>query len=78
MPTTADDIRQSLLAQDPEYRRLAEEHLRCEMQLQQIHEERYLNAEDLALEVTLKKTKVHLRDLMELMVSRQKHAMAAH
>ena len=34
MPTTTEEIRQSLLEADPEFRRLAEEHSRCESQLE--------------------------------------------
>ncbi|MFY9753710.1 MAG: hypothetical protein WAJ92_13775 [Candidatus Acidiferrales bacterium] len=73
MSTTADDIRQSLLASDPEYRRLAEEHSRCESQLKQVLEESYHNAEDFQLETTLKKIKLNLRDRMELIVARHQH-----
>jgi len=72
MPT-ADDIRQSLLEADPEYRRLAEEHFRCEVQLEQIHDEPYINSEDLIQESVLKKLKLHLKDQMEMMVARYQH-----
>ncbi|MGD0963386.1 MAG: hypothetical protein ABSA57_05730 [Candidatus Acidiferrales bacterium] len=72
MPT-AEDIRQSLLEADPEYRRLAEEHFRCEVQLEQIHDEPYINSEDLIQESVLKKLKLHLKDQMEMMVARYQH-----
>ena len=54
MPTS-EDIRQSLLEADPEFRRLAEEHFRCEVQLERIHDEPYVNSEDLIQESVLKK-----------------------
>ncbi|HXJ16968.1 MAG TPA: DUF465 domain-containing protein [Candidatus Polarisedimenticolia bacterium] len=75
MPTTTQDIRQSLLAIDPEYRRLAEEHSRCESQLEQILESSYLSSEDLVREATLKKLKLRLKDQMELMVARKQQSV---
>jgi uncharacterized protein YdcH (DUF465 family) len=75
MPTTTEDIRQSLLARDPEYRRLAEEHSRCESQLEQILESSYLSSEDLVREATLKKLKLRLKDQMELMVARKQQSV---
>ena len=77
MPITAQDVRQSLLASDSEYQRLAEEHSRCEFQLEQIIKSSYLNAEDLLQEATLKKRKLRLKDEMELIVARQQH-VASH
>lgn len=71
MPITTHDIRQSLLEHDPEFRRLAEEHTRCESQLEQLIKQPYLSSEDLTLEVTLKKMKLRLKDQMELMVARR-------
>ena len=55
MPITTHDIRQTLLESDTEFRKLAEEHSRCEKQLKQLLTEPYLSSEDLALETTLKK-----------------------
>jgi len=78
MPTQADLIRQSLLANDPEYRKLAEEHTRCESQLKEILEEPYRNSEDLAQETILKKTKLRLRDRMEYLVSQHQHNLVHH
>jgi uncharacterized protein YdcH (DUF465 family) len=73
MPMTDPNIRQSLLEEDPEFRRLAEEHSRCEVQLEQIHDEPYLNSEDLIQESVLKKLKLRLKDQMELIVERYQH-----
>lgn len=70
MAVTSQDIRQSLLANDLEFRRLAEEHSRCESQLEQLVNQNYLSSEDLSLEVTLKKMKLRLKDQMEMMVAR--------
>jgi uncharacterized protein YdcH (DUF465 family) len=70
MATTTHDIRQSLMAADAEFRRLAEEHSRCESQLEQILKQPYLSSEDLLQEVALKKFKLRLKDQMELIVAR--------
>jgi len=73
MAVTSQDIRQSLLANDVEFRRLAEEHSHCESQLEQLVNQKYLSSEDLSLEVTLKKMKLRLKDQMELIVARHQH-----
>ncbi len=78
MPITTRDLRQTLLENDSEFRRLAEEHSRCESQLEQLIKQPYLSVEDLTLEVTLKKTKLRLKDQMELMVARMQRSHAHH
>jgi uncharacterized protein YdcH (DUF465 family) len=78
MPITTRDLRQTLLENDSEFRRLAEEHSRCESQLEQLIKQPYLSVEDLTLEVTLKKTKLRLKDQMELMVARMHRSHAHH
>ncbi len=77
MATTSHDIRQSLLARDPEFRNLAEEHSRCESQLEQIVKSSYLSSEDLIQEAELKKLKLRLKDRMELILARHQQ-MASH
>jgi uncharacterized protein YdcH (DUF465 family) len=71
MPITTHDIRQSLLENDMEFRCLAEEHSRCESQLDQLIKQPYMSSEDLTLEVTLKKIKLRLKDQMEMIVTRR-------
>jgi uncharacterized protein YdcH (DUF465 family) len=75
MALTSQDIRQSLLANDPEFRKLAEEHSRCESQLDQILKSSYLNSEDLMRETALKKRKLLLKDRMELILAQHQHGM---
>ena len=67
---THEQIRQSLLERDAEFQRLAEEHSRCQYQLEKIHDEPYINSEDLVQESLLKKLKLHLKDRMEMIVAR--------
>lgn len=78
MPTTTEEIRRSLLAHDPQFRQLAEEHSRCESELEEIHNELYRNSEDLIQEIKLKKLKLHLKDQMELMVARHQQQFVHH
>lgn len=77
MPNSNQDVRQSLLAHDPEFRSLAEEHSRCESELEQILESAYRSADDLLRGATLKKRKLQLKDRMEWMVAHH-HQMASH
>jgi uncharacterized protein len=74
VPITTYDIRQTLLETDVEFRCLAEEHSRCEKQLKQLVTEPYVNSEDLALEITLKKIKLRLKDQMERIVARKQQS----
>ena len=76
--TTTHDVRQSLLAQDTEFRRLCQQHSQCESELEQIANSVYLSAEDLLQEANLKKIKLHLKDEMERIVARYQHAAIQH
>jgi uncharacterized protein YdcH (DUF465 family) len=76
MPITSQDIRQSLLARDAEFRNLAEEHSRCESQLEQLLKSSYLNSEDLIQEAELKKLKLRLKDRMELILARHQQMVS--
>jgi uncharacterized protein len=78
MPVTTQEVRRFLLEQNAEFRHLADEHSRCESQLEQLLNHPYMSAEDLALEVTLKKLKLRLKDEMERIVARQQQAGLPH
>ena len=73
---TSQEIRQSLLARDPEFRSLAEEHSRCESQLEQILKSSYVSSEDLIQEAMLKKLKLRLKDRMELILARHQQMVS--
>ncbi|MBZ5695164.1 MAG: DUF465 domain-containing protein [Acidobacteriia bacterium] len=73
---THQEIRQSLLARDPEFRSLAEEHSRCESQLEQILKSSYVSSEDLIQEAALKKLKLRLKDRMELILARHQQMVS--
>ena len=74
MPITTRDLRQTLLENDSEFRRLAEEHSRCENQLERILKQPYVSSEDFIEEITLKKMKLRLKDRMETIVARYQHS----
>ncbi len=75
MAMTSQEIRQSLLATDPEFRKLAEEHSRCESQLDQILKSSYLSSEDLMQETALKKLKLRLKDRMEMILAQHRQSI---
>jgi len=74
MPTASDELRQSLLNDDTEFRLLAEEHSRCESRLEKIHKQPYFSSEDFIEEITLKKVKLRLKDRMETIMARHMHS----
>jgi uncharacterized protein YdcH (DUF465 family) len=77
MPITTREVRQFLMAQDPDFRRLVEEHTRCECQLEALLDQDYRNSEDLVQEVVLKKLKLQLKDQMAQLVADFQHRFAA-
>jgi uncharacterized protein YdcH (DUF465 family) len=78
MPNTSQDIRQSLLESNQEYRRLYEEHSRCESQLQVLVNQSYWKDEDLEMEIGLKKMKLRLKDMMAMIVARYHNQLVHH
>jgi uncharacterized protein YdcH (DUF465 family) len=73
MPETSQDIRQTLIESDQEYRTLFEEHLRCESKLQQLGQKSYWKVEDMDEEIALKRFKLYLKDMMALIVARRRN-----
>ena len=71
---TITEIREYLLHKDAEFQMLAEEHARYSIQLEQLCRTPYHSAEDLQLELELKKLKLRLKDEMEKRVVRYKQA----
>jgi uncharacterized protein YdcH (DUF465 family) len=70
------DLRGSVVAEDAEYQRLAQEHSRCDSELAQLIEQEYRSSEDLIQEVTLKKMKLRLKDQMEQRLARYRRELA--
>jgi uncharacterized protein YdcH (DUF465 family) len=71
-PTEA--IREQLMATDPEYQRLREEHARYSAQLDQLAAKHYLSDQEQIDEVRLKKLKLRVKDRMEMLVLKARAA----
>ena len=68
MSTPAEAIREQLMADNPEYRRLREEHTQYASQLNLLATKNFLTEEEKLEEVRLKKLKLRVKDQMELLV----------
>ncbi len=76
MPTPAGEIREYLLASNPEFQQLAQEHSGYEAQLEQLTTSPYLSSDDLLLQIELKKRKLRVKDAMEQMIARHGRELA--
>jgi len=66
--TPAEAIREQLMANNEEYRRLREEHTHYACQLNQLAAKNFLTEEEKVEEVRLKKLKLRAKDQMEMLV----------
>ena len=69
------ELREQLLRDNAEYRRLAEEHQSYDVELESLSNKHFLNAEEQLQEKTLKKKKLLLKDQMYLMVQQIRKEM---
>lgn len=77
MPQTTDAVRESLLSQNDEYRRLDEQHHEFESRLVVLTDKTVLSDDEQVEEVTLKKRKLQVKDRMEA-IARQFREGDAH
>ena len=70
MSSLAEAIREQLMASNPEFQRLREEHARYAAQLEQLASKHYLTEAEQMEEVRLKKLKLRVKDQMELLVQK--------
>jgi hypothetical protein len=77
MPQAPDVLRDSLLSQNDEYRRLNEQHHEYESRLMSLTQKAVLNDDEQIEEITLKKKKLQLKDRMEA-IARQFREGSAH
>jgi uncharacterized protein YdcH (DUF465 family) len=75
MSTSTEAIREQLMADNEQYRRLREEHARYASQLEALSAKLHLSPEEQAEEVRLKKLKLRVKDQMEILV---RQAQAVH
>ncbi|MBN2241249.1 MAG: DUF465 domain-containing protein [Acidobacteria bacterium] len=64
------ELREHLLRENAEYRRLAEEHHSYDIQLESLSNKHYLSEEEQLQEKMLKKKKLILKDQMYMMVQK--------
>ena len=74
MSTPTEAIRDNLMANNPEYQRLYEEHGRYAAELEQLEAKAYLTDEEKLEEVRLKKLKLRLKDQMAAILRSGKSA----
>ena len=80
MSVTIDEaeLREQLLSQDDQFRKLAAEHQSYDEQLAQLHRRHYLSDEERLQEIMLKKKKLLLKDQMYSIVQKyRKEAKAS-
>ena len=68
------DLKEVLLATDPEFNDLAIQHHKLEDRLHELTAKHYLSEPEQIEEVTLKKRKLQLKDRMELILRQHRHA----
>ena len=68
MSTPTEAVRETLMANNPEYRRLREEHVRYASQLDLLAAKNFLTEAEKLEEVRLKKLKLRVKDQMESLV----------
>jgi len=71
------ELQVKLLRDNPEYKRLADEHQSYDHQLESLNSKHYLSAEEQIQEKLLKKKKLILKDQMYVMVQKIRKEMEA-
>jgi uncharacterized protein YdcH (DUF465 family) len=64
------DVRERLIAEDPNFRRLLNKHQEYEKRLEELRSSKFLTEEEKVEEVTIKKMKLSLKDQMEEIIRR--------
>ncbi len=77
MEQLSEELRAHLMATDPEYRTLAEEHAKLKQQLTVIESKAHLTIDDEDQEHQIKKQKLHVKDQMNTIVARYKTQQVA-
>ena len=76
---TTDTLKEELIRQDAEFRELAKEHSRYEQRLSELSSLAYPSDEEQLEEITLKKKKLAIKDVMHsMMLQYQKSHASSH
>ncbi len=78
MLTNDEEIKDYLFSNDPNFRRLAEEHGSYEVMLGELHSRPRVTNQDQLEEVDIKKKKLYLKDRMSRMIQDYRQTQAAH
>ena len=78
MPTESQPLEKRLVKTDEEFRELSETHFKLERRLQDLLDRSYLSEPEQVEEMTLKKRKLQLKDLMENILRRERGMASAH
>ena len=71
-----EEIKEHLISENAEFRRLCEEHKLYEGKLNQLLSRHHMTEQDHVEEVQLKKKKLHLKDQMNSMILRFRHELS--
>ena len=72
-----EELKAHLMATDEQFRSLAEQHAQFHKKLEQLESKQHLTSDDEAEEHRLKKQKLHLKDQMNLILSRYRAQQVA-
>jgi len=65
-----EEIKEHLMSDSPEFRRLVEEHKQFEGRLEELHNRHHMTDHDHLEEIQLKKKKLSVKDQMNAMISK--------
>ena len=73
-----EEIREHLLSNNADFRRLVEEHHSYEVELQRLHNRPHVTGQEQVEEVNLKKKKLYLKDQMIRMINEYRQGQVSH
>ena len=71
-----EDIKEHLISENPEFRRLVEEHKQYEGQLEALLSRHHMTEQDHLEEIRLKKKKLQLKDQMNSMIQKFRNELS--
>jgi uncharacterized protein YdcH (DUF465 family) len=69
MPSTTGNIREQLLASNPKFQQLAQEHSKYDAEIEQLSQATFLSLEHFTHEAELKKLRLRVKDEMEQIIA---------
>lgn len=78
MLTKEEEIKDHLFSNNPDFRRLVEEHRSYDDELRRLHERPHMTGQEQLEEVSIKKQKLHLKDQMSRMIHEYRQDQLSH